>query len=72
MTNIESYSVPIKGSLDFGSLMMKSSVIVNYTSLGSSIICSKPYGLYLAYLILWYVSHPLMYSSTSLLSRGHV
>jgi hypothetical protein len=42
MTSIELYSILVKGSLDFGSLMMKFSAIINYTSLGRSVIYSKP------------------------------
>jgi hypothetical protein len=72
ITNIKSYSVPIKGSLDFGSLTMKSSAIVDYASSGKLVVYSKPYGLCLIYLALWHVLYSLMYSSTSFLIRGHV
>jgi hypothetical protein len=41
ITNIELYSISIKGSLDFRSLIIKFSIIINYTLLGRLVVYSK-------------------------------
>ena len=72
ITRIKLYIVLVSGSLDLGSLTIKSNVTIDYALFSVSSVYNSPQGLCLLYFIFLYMLQFQMYLSTSFLSPSYI